>query len=243
MNEKYKVVLVDDEGTETLSKIINKFYKDLDVVGKAFTVKEAVSVIEESKPNLVFLDIKLPDGRGFDIFKKLKYSDFETIMTTAFDSYALEAYQNDALHYLVKPIDIFELDSAINKFYKVIKPQQIKIEPNLDKSEKIQIPTASKIEFIEKHSILKLESLANNSTIFLVNGKKIIASKMLKYFEENLPNGFIRIHKQTIVNQEHIESYYYGRGGYVLLSDGTTATVSARHRADFLKEMNLESDQ
>jgi two-component system LytT family response regulator len=74
-----------------------------------------------------------------------------------------------------------------------------------------------------------------------VSGKTIIASKMLKYFEENLPGGFIRIHKQTIVNQEHIRSYYYGRGGYVLLSDDTTATVSARHRSEFLKSMNLEN--
>ncbi|RLD42184.1 MAG: hypothetical protein DRI86_12135 [Bacteroidetes bacterium] len=243
MSEKYKVVIVDDEGTETLSKIIQKFYKDLEVVGKAFTVKEAISIIEDTHPKLVFLDIKLPDGRGFDIFKKLKYSEFETIMTTAFDSYALEAYQNDALHYLVKPIDIFELDSAINKFYKVIKPQIVETRGSTKKSEKIKIPTVSKIEFIEKQNILKLESLGNNSTVFLINGKKIIASKILKYFEENLPNGFIRIHKQTIVNKEHIESYYYGRGGYVLLSDDSTATVSARLRADFLKEMNLEGEQ
>jgi len=241
MSEKYKVVIVDDEGTETLSKIIQKFYKDLDVVGKAFTVKEAISIIEKERPKLVFLDIKLPDGRGFDIFNRLEYSDFETIMTTAFDSYALEAYKNDALHYLVKPIDIFELDSAINKFYKLNKPQQLNTEVTSEKIEKIKIPTASKIEFIEKTSIIKLESLGNNSTVFLVNGKKVIASKMLKYFENNLPSGFIRIHKQTIVNQEHIKSYYYGRGGYVLLSDDTTATVSARHRADFLKSMNLEN--
>jgi len=242
MKESYKVVIVDDEGTETLSKILLKFYKNMEVVGKAFSVKEAIRIIEDTKPNLVFLDIKLPDGRGFDIFKSLDYSDFETIMTTAFDSYALEAYQNDALHYLVKPIDIFELDSAINKFYKVIKPHLIKPEINTEKSEKIKIPTASKIEFIEKQNILKIESLGNNSTIFLVSGKTIISSKMLKYFEKNLPKCFIRIHKQTIVNKEHIKSYYYGRGGYVLLSDESTATVSARHRADFLKEMNLESE-
>jgi len=242
MSESYKVVIVDDEGTETLSKILLKFYKNMEVVGKAFSVKEAISIIEETKPDLVFLDIKLPDGRGFDIFNSIEYSDFETIMTTAFDSYALEAYQNDALHYLVKPIDIFELDSAINKFYKVIRPQLVKPEINAEKSEKIKIPTASKIEFIEKQNILKIESLGNNSTVYLVSGKTIISSKMLKYFENNLPNGFIRIHKQTIVNKEHIKSYYYGRGGYVLLSDDNTATVSARHRSDFLKEMNLENE-
>ncbi len=235
MSEKYKVVIVDDEGTETLSKIILKFYKNLQVVGKAYTLNEAISIIEKEKPDLIFLDIKLPDGSGFDIFKRLEFSGFETIMTTAFDSYALEAYKNNALHYLVKPIDIFELDTAVNKFYKLVKAQGENSELNSDNNEKLKIPTASKIEFIEKRDIIKIESVGNNSKIFLVDNNIIIASKMLKYFETTFPKEFIRIHKQTIVNSSHIKSYYYGRGGYVLLSDDSTATVSARHKSGFLK--------
>lgn len=246
MNSQIKVVIVDDTGADTLFAIIRRYFSDLKVIGIAKNVNEAIILIEKAQPELVFLDIKLPDGNGFDVLSHFPEKKFEVIFTTAYENYALEAFKSNALHYLVKPINIKDLEVAIKRFYKAENEHQ-SVESTFKESSndvsltnmKINIPIYEGFSMVECNNIVKVISYGSSSKVFTMDGNRILSNKLLKYFDENLPQEvFFRINKSVIINLNHLVSYLKGRGGEVYLSDGSVEAVATRRKIDFLAKIS-----
>ncbi len=189
----------------------------------------------------------MPDGSGFDVLKHFKNPNFEVIFTTAYENYALDAFKANALHYLVKPINIKDLEIAIGRYLKhkgnriqnsipvVTHPSSI--DHVVDN--KVNIPISEGFNLIEANNILKIQSSGSSSIIWMVDKSSFTSNKLLKYFEEILPsNMFFRINKSMIINTNHIVTYIKGRGGEVHLSDGSIEDVASRRKIDFLQALS-----
>lgn len=241
-----KAVLVDDEANnnESLQFLLNKYCPSVIVAGIAGDAREAEELIRKTKPDLVFLDIELPYGNGFDLLNKLSPVDFAVVFVTAFDSYALKAIRYAALDYLLKPVNIPELKEAVEKAalqhrQKRMDNQISNLLSNLSSgntgSKKIALPSQEGISFEKADDIIYLSASSNYTLVHAVSGKKHLVSRTLRDFEELLPETlFCRIHHSFIVNINRIKKYYKGRGGYVEMEDGVTIEVSARKKDEFL---------
>jgi two-component system LytT family response regulator len=248
MSEKINAILVDDERNSllTLEKLLQKYCPEVNVIGKAQNVEEGIKVINDKKPDLVFLDIAMPDGDGFEVLEKVSHKLFEVIFTTAYDQYALKAFEFSALHYLLKPINFKELQEAVARFEKVKSEEdfddKIKLlKENLARQQnKIILPSMEGLNIIELDDIVRCES-DNNYTIFhLTSGKRLVVSKTLNNFEKLLADkDFYRIHSKHLVNMKYIKKYVKGRGGYVVFEDGSHADVSAGRMKEFLTHLKM----
>lgn len=245
-----RVVIIEDElqAVTALKKELTKHCSELVVCGVASKIKEAELLIKTEKPDLVFLDIQLKDGNGFDLLSKIGDYNFKVIFTTAYSQYALEAIKISALDYLLKPIDSEELISAVEKAKKIsFENMQLQLQNFIQNQNanglkrKIAIPTSKGISLHEMNTILRLQSDGNYTAIYFTNGKKIMVAKILKDFEELLDKlGFIRIHHSHIINLHHLDSYNNKDGGYIILNDKTTLPVSKRKKGSLLKLLNNE---
>lgn len=241
-------VIIEDEiqAVVALQSELEKAFKQINIVATAATVNEAVKVIEANQPELVFLDIQLKDGTGFDVLKQVNYNHLKIIFTTAYSEFALQAIKVSALDYLLKPIDTDELKIAVNKAIEQDNKQsQLKIENFIANQglnplqKKVTIATSKGIDLIEAKSIIRLQSEGNYSALYLTTGKKILVAKVLKDFEFTLTNlGFVRIHNSHIINLHHLENYNNKDGGFVVLTDKTTLPVSKRKKGAFLALLN-----
>jgi two-component system, LytTR family, response regulator len=246
-----RTVIIEDEenGLQVLTDLIKQFAPDLKVCGVSGHVNDAVKLIEEQKPDLVFMDIRLADGTGFDVLRKLQLRDFVLIVITAYDNYALEAIRFSAVDYLLKPVGIPEFEEAMERAKKNISftVRQNTIETllfNLGRrsglEKRINIATLNGYEFIDLKYIIWCESDGPYTTFHLVNKSKIISSRHLGFYEEMLENhNFCRIHNATIINMQFIKSYIKGKAGYVMLTDSTKLEISQRRKADFLNKLQL----
>lgn len=242
-----KTIIVDDENnaSEFLEKMLqryfpNKFY----VCSLAESVDEAVVAIEQYQPDLVFLDIQMPNKNGFELFKELKSIDFEVIFTTAHSEYAIEAIKRSALDYLLKPINYIDLLGAVTRFEnKVKKERQQKqfnvLLENIDSGDvahkKMAISTDSGIEFIKYNAIIFLEAQNNYTKLNLIDGTSIIASKTLKYYEELLPTElFFRTHKTYLINMNFVKRFFKIDDFQIELTTGDKLPVSIRKKESFL---------
>lgn len=246
-----KAVLIDDEvdATESLQKMLEGYCKNVEVVGVAHSAEAAVKVIMEKKPNLVFLDIEMPGGSGFDLLKKLPERNFDVIFATAYDHYALKAIKYSALDYILKPIDIDDLVAAVDKVDQSIKQNgQYKyydtfLENVDDKSpKKVALPTSDGLKFIPLANIVRVEASGSYSIVYFSDGaKSLMISKTLKDVEELISNKkFFRLHNSHIVNIDHVTEYKRTDGGFVLLSDNSRAEISRRKKDAFLEIMKLK---
>ncbi len=244
------VAIVDDEKNcvEVLEKLLFECNQNINIVGTANSVESALRLIEENKNDIhiLFLDIHIPGGNGFSVIKNLTNIKFQIVFTTAFDQYAINAIRFSALDYLLKPINQNELQNSLDKFESVLPNKTEIIEIFKEKLlqnklfDKLAIQTQSEIVFIELNNIIYLESDKNYTTIYLENGKKIVASKNLGYFEETLAtNGFIRTHSFYIVNLSKIKKYIKGKTGLLELSNGASIEVSAKRKNELFKSLNL----
>lgn len=244
---KIKAIIVDDEqgARESLNNILNKYFEDeVLVLGVADGVEEAKKMIKSQKPDLLFLDIEMPGGGGFGLLSDLDQIDFKTIFVTAYDQYAIQAIKFSALDYLLKPIDMEELEGAIEKFKAartrdLIEKQKIKnLMDNLkvdNHIRKVAVPDGNGLVFIPLKNIIRCESDGNYTIIYQDSGKKIIASRTLGDFEDMFSGeNFFRIHRSHLINLEHLAKYIKGEGGYVELSDGSKAEVSRRKKTEFM---------
>lgn len=240
-----KVLIIEDEeqSVSALRSEIAMHCKNLQIIGVAKSVNEAIEKIDTLQPELVFLDIQLSDGLGFEILDYFKQRlFFQVIFTTAYSQYAIRAIKFSALDYLLKPIDAEELVIAVNKAQKISKKDATaKIENllyNQSQSpvrKKIVLPTLEGITVFEVASIMKCSAEGNYTSIYFTNGKKMLFSKTLKEFEELLcHSGFERIHNSHIINLDHLVSFVNKDGGYVILSDKSTLPVSQRKKANLL---------
>lgn len=250
-----KTIIVDDENnaSEFLEKMLqryfpNKFY----VCGLFETVDDAIIGIETYQPDLVFLDIQMPNKNGFELFKEIKEVNFEVIFTTAHSEYAIEAIKRSALDYLLKPINYIDLLGAVTRFEEKSKKHMqqnqlsILIE-NIDSGDsahkKIAISTEMGIEFLKFNTIIYLEAQSNYTKFYLTYNSNIITAKTLKHFEEILPlNLFFRIHKSYLVNMNFIKRFTKGDEQFVELITGQRLPVSIRKKDEFITAITKKTN-
>ena len=217
-----------------------KYCPNVEVLGEAENIEEALDLIRNNELDLVFLDVEMPYGNAFDLLDKLGDVDFETVFVTAYDHYAIDALNNHASYYLLKPISIDELIKAVDYVVET-KKQELELQNSVLKTKvtstdgKITIPTQEGFEVLEIQNILYCKADDNYTQLFLVDGYKKLVSKTLKYFETILSeNGFVRIHKSYLVNVNYVTTYKKGKGGTVVLNNGKELSVAPSKKAVLL---------
>jgi len=242
-----KTIIVDDEynAREFLEKLLNRYFiNKFIVLDKCESVDQAVLAIEKHNPDLIFLDIQMPNKNGFELFKEIKNIDFEVIFTTAHSEFAIDAIKCSALDYLLKPINYIDLvatiknyDAKQNKVAHLTKLQVLleNLETGNSEFNKIAIPTENGFELIKPNSILYCEADGNYCKLHLLNGKSLIVSKTLKHIEELLPKAiFFRIHKTYLVNLNYAVRFNKTNELLVELNNGQKLPVSVRKKEEFI---------
>lgn len=247
---KIKTVIIEDEEKSlyVLQELINEFAKELAVCGTASHIDSAVELIETTNPSLVFLDIRIADGTGFDLLRRLSFRNFEVIFVTAYDSYALDAFRVAAIDYLLKPMGIEEFEAAVQRALKRLaeKTRSDTIETLLynlghsqGKNNKLCIPILNGYEFVDPLDILWCKSEGPYTIFYLADKSTIISSRNIGTYESFLSQAnFCRIHHSAIVNMHWIKRYVKGKGGSVVLTDGTELEVSQRRKGEFIDKIS-----
>jgi len=238
---KLKTILVEDEvrSREILRNYIAKYCPNIELIGEASGIEEGLSLIENNALDLVFLDVEMPYGNAFDLLDKVENRTFETIFVTAYDHYAVEALNNQASYYLLKPISIDDLITAVEIVTDIKQKESALAEAILTPkneivSGKITVPQQNGFEVLKTSEILFCKADDNYTEIHMQTGK-ILASKTLKYFEEALQEfGFSRIHKSYVVNVNSIVKYKKGKGGSVVLENDKELQVAPSRKAALL---------
>lgn len=241
---KIRSVIVEDEtaAREVLRSYLTKYCPQVEIVGEAQNSREAIPLLHELQPQLVFLDVEMPFGNAFDVLEACSSLTFETIFVTAFSDYSLKALNRSAAYYLLKPISIEELIAAVNKVHQQIMNKELfnrnKVivenfrEPKAEKQQVI-LPTMEGFEIVKMEEIIRLKGNGNFTDLYLTNGNKKMACRFLKHFSEMLPLPFIRVHKSHIVNLNFVK--LYNKGGYITLEDGAEVEISPTYKEEFLK--------
>ena len=240
-----KAVVIDDEkdSREILANYLTKYCPDVSVCGYGESVSTGLDAIKKHQPDIVFLDIEMPYGNGFDLLEKCSDFTFETVFVTAFDNYAIQALNQSAAYYLLKPIDIEELLRAVEKIraerQKENYTQHAKVLMNNINGEalqKIMLPTMEGFEIVSIHSILYCEAVDNFTRFFFENSQPLLICRTLKYFEEILrSHRFFRIHRSYVINPNYVIRYSKGKGGYVTMKNNQELEISANKKKEFLE--------
>ncbi len=248
-----KAVIIEDEkkSREMLESLIKINFPQITVVGLAKNVQEGVALIKTQQPDLIFLDISMPDGTGFDVLEKVQGLKFEIIFTTATDKHALKAIKFSACDYLLKPIDIDELKQAVEKLLaKKVPNSGIASMENLqfliqnlkkqdDNFSKITLPTGNAYEVVTIKDIIRCEADGSYTNFYLADGRKLMVSVSLKHYEDLLPEkDFLRIHHHHLINMSHVLRFLKVDGGYAVMSDNTQIEISRRKKDVFLEKLN-----
>ncbi len=242
-------VIIEDEEKSiyVLRELLRQSAPDLELAGIAGHLDKAVRLIEETSPQLVFLDVRISDGLGFEVLRRLDRRDFELICITAYDNYALEAFRYSAIDYLLKPIGIQDLQEALQRVRRRLAERQTHngIETLLHNlsgiaGRKISLLTPQGYTFIDLDDIVRCQADGTYTIFYLVDGSKLTSSRNLGAYEDLLCKGsFCRIHHNAIINIPKIKSYIKGKGGYVIMCDDAELEVSQRRKADFLRRLML----
>lgn len=236
-----RTIIVEDEANsrEILRNYIAKYCDGVKLLGEASNIDEGLQLIQQHQPDLVFLDVEMPFGNAFDLLDKIPDRAFETVFVTAYNQYAMDALNNHAAYYLMKPINIDELIKAVD-YVKEIKEKENALDGQVLKARtikaegKITLPQLDGFQVLEVGDIFFCKADDNYTEIYLEH-KKIVVSKTLKYFEEALTDfSFARIHKSYLVNVGEVVKYKRGKGGSVVLSNGKELSVSASKKAALL---------
>jgi two-component system, LytTR family, response regulator len=225
--------------------MLGKYCPQIEIVGVADTLETAVTIISSLRPDVVFLDIELPDGSGFKVLDRLPNLSFSVIFVTAYEHYALKALKRSALDYLLKPLDIDDLVAAVQKLpplstvTKHLEEQSMILNSYINGAPRDQyimaLPTIDGLIFIHDEEVITCRSDSNYTHLTLTNNRKFLVSRTLNDIEEMLSEDlFCRVHHSNIVNLKHIRRYFKGKGGYLEMSDGSTVEVSSRKKNDFL---------
>jgi two-component system LytT family response regulator len=242
----FRALIIDDIDISraTLAHDLKEYCPQIQLVGEADSVKTALVAIQEKKPDVIFLDIQMADGTGFDLLNQLKEINFQIIFTTALDSYGIKAIKFSALDYLLKPIDPDELVSAVAKLEQASKDKHVKESINLllenmrDKGhgvKRIAIHSLEKVHLISIEDIIRCESQGAYTIFHLKNKEQLLATKNLKEFENLLEEySFIRVHHSHLINFAYLKEYIKKDGGYAIMADKSEVPVSFRKRNHLL---------
>jgi two-component system LytT family response regulator len=240
-----KAVIIDDEedSRKILANYLAKYCVDIEVCGFGESVATGNEVIQKHNPDVVFLDIEMPYGNGFDLLDSIKEITFETVFVTAFDHYAIQALNQSAAYYLLKPISIDELINAVNKIRTERSEANYTRHSNvlLDNirtpvNQKIMLPTMEGFEIVTINTILYCEAADNFTRFYLEDvANPLLICKTLKYFEEILKeHRFLRIHRSHLINPDYVIRYTKGKGGSVTMKNNKELEMSAEKRHQFL---------
>lgn len=239
-----RTLLIDDE--DNARHLLNKLLEDLpfpiDVVGEADDVAAGVRLIEAENPDLVFLDIQLKSGTGFDILNQLPGLKAEVIFVTAYNQYAIRAFDFAALGYLLKPLRISDLRDALERFFARHQPgksdQRLRtfMSNQQTSNNRLVVPDLNGFRVLTLPEIIYLRGEVNYTRFFLEGSNELLSSKTLKEYEKLLEDcGFCRIHQSFMVNLSHVTAYQRGEGGVVKLANGDHLDVSRRRKSAFMK--------
>lgn len=245
-----RTILIDDEpnNLENLKTLLTRYCPEVSVIGIAGSARQGLELIDLVNPQLVFLDIEMPGQNGFEMLASLTQIRFELIFVTAYNNYAIKAIKFNALDYILKPIDIEELVSSVQRAkQRLADKTQLEFTKlafqNLQlpkKNKRIALASADKIEFFDVDSIVRCLGENNYTRFFFENGESRLVSKPLSEYEELLAEfDFIRAHKSHLVNGAKISSFIKKDGGYLLTSDGCSVPVSRRKKEELLDRLKL----
>ncbi|HCC70734.1 MAG TPA: DNA-binding response regulator [Bacteroidales bacterium] len=244
-----KIILVDDEAPvrNSITAILNEKYPDIDIAASIGSVKEGYEAVLEHRPDMVFLDVEMPDGTGFDLLNKLPSIDFKVIFITAHQEYALGAIKMSALDFVLKPFGTDEICTAVDKARNLInnEEEQIKLKAlqenleNIKVLKRIVLHTADNLHLVAITDIVRAEAESNYTHFILSDGKKIMVSRTIKEFDTLLSgSGMIRVHQSHLVNISWVDRFVKRDGGYLLLKDKSKIPVSQNLRKQVIAAIN-----
>lgn len=244
-------IIVDDEekSREALRNILTRHCPSVQVMELCDSVDSAAEAIARVQPQLVFLDVEMPFRNGFALLEKIPNPGFKVIFTTAYDQYAIQAIKFSALDYLLKPIDVDDLKNAVRRLESAqhkTEEQNLSLELlrsalNLkNKSAKIAVPTFDGLQMILVEDIVKCTADESYTHLTLLNGQKVMVSRILKEFEDLLADyNFLRVHNSSLINLVHVKKYVKGEGGYVIMVNDDSVEVSRRRKPELLQQLSL----
>lgn len=240
-----KAIIIDDieQARVTLKKDLQTYAPDVEVIGEAGGVVEGARLLKTVKPDVLFLDIQMQDGSGFDLLDILKEINFRIIFITASDAHAIKAFRYAAIDYLMKPVDPDELVEALKKLReeKMNESEKYKLLNDSLKNhnkphERLALHTQDKIHIVNIRDIIRCESNVNYTEFHFAGGKKLLVTKTLKDFEDLLSDqGFYRVHQSHLINTRYIKEFVKTDGGYLIMTDGCQVPVSTRKRPEVMK--------
>lgn len=237
-----RAIIIDDEENNiaNLQDLLQNYSPEVEVCETAQSASEGIAKIKSKQPDLVFLDVQMPGGNGFDMLEALSPINFQVIFVTAFDQYAIRAIRFCAIDYLMKPLDILDLQQAVQRAIQNLQettpiqaPQQFIENRNQAPGKiKIGLPTAERILFVELNEIVRCVGESNYTHVHLINGERILISKTLKEFDELLADkGFARVHQSHLIHLKYVRSFEKNDGGYLKMNDGATVPVSRQRKS------------
>ena len=243
----HKVLIIDDENRtrQLIANMIDSFGFDVETIPEGQNVESGIEAINKYKPDIVFLDIQMPDGTGFDVLRSIEDKDFAVIFITAHEEFAIKAIKFSALDYLLKPVDPTELESALKKAIQAIQDdsentQFEALQKNINPNEKrrLVLKTQESVHVVDLDDIIRCEADRNYTSFFLKSGKKILVSKTLKEYETLLSgHNFLRVQQSHLININFVERYDKKHGGAVVLKDGSEVPLSPAKREVFFQTL------
>jgi two-component system, LytTR family, response regulator len=249
LNPAIQAIIIDDdkEAIKILEALVRRYTPEVEIIATADQPVQGLEKIKNLRPQLVFLDIQMPQLSGFELLAEANKESFEVIFTSATDRFALQALKAGALDYLVKPIEVSDLKSAIEKLSaKKASPSAQQLEmlmayfkPEKPKVRRIALTASDHLIFVDTHDIVYCESDSNYTTFFLTKGEKVVISKTLKDVEEILEGeDFFRIHASFLINMKHVSKFTRGDGGFVVMSNQQHITVSRKKKEEFFERFS-----
>lgn len=241
-----KAIIVEDEqaSRDTLRNYVSKYCEGVEIVDEGANIQEGLVAIKKHNPDIVFLDVEMPYGNAFDLLEQVENITFETIFVTAFSHYAMKALNFSASYYILKPIDIDELVSAVEK----VKEQRAGSDENLHtrvlienihnvnkQQQKVVLPVLDGFEVVMVKDIIRCQANDNFTDFHLADGTRKVICRTLKFYENILTEfDFLRVHKSHLVNLQYVRSYKKGKGGQLTMSNDDVVDVSASRKPELL---------
>jgi two-component system, LytTR family, response regulator len=247
---QFKAIIIDDveNARITLRHDLEQYCPDVMVVGEGDGVASGIEVIRKKKPDVIFLDVEMGDGTGFDLLEKIGSVNFQVIFTTAMDSYGIKAIKFSALDYLLKPVDAEELMKAVAKLDKNVKSRNIEenmalllenLREKPSSKKRIALHSIEKVHLVSIEEIIRCESQGAYTIFYLKNKEQILVTRNLKEFEQLLEeHEFVRVHHSHLINFAYLKEYVKKDGGYAIMSDKSEVPVSFRKKNQLLELLN-----
>lgn len=244
----YHAVIIDDDqlARRGLKKILELNFKEVEILGEATSVVSGLSLINQIKPDLVFLDIELPDGTGFNLLEQLTKVDFKVIFTTSYSEYAITAFKYSAFDYLTKPVLIENVRSTMNRINDIpvlhekqrVETLKLSLTQSNNEDQTIALPDMNGFTIVRVKDIVRCEGERNYSRVFFTTGISVLVSRTLLEFDNLLaPHGFFRIHRSHLISLKNVSKYLKTDGGMVELVDRTQLPVSPKFKDEFLNRL------